>query len=145
MEFELGFLREVDAAFDRSRNQALLCGLFLPRILAAMSVAKMEAVYVAPGRAMKPGDKLLDLTIDLGGAFLQNCPPVSHYRFVLRERLELRTVLVKPGDDKEPGACLAVFATDAGESSDGPIARPVRFATAAILSHPGMWSTSARA
>ncbi len=105
-----------------------------------MSVALLEAVYGEPGQQMKSGERLFDVTIDLGGAFLQNCPPISHYRLVLRERAALRRVLAKPGDEIEAGACLAIFTTEPGESDEGAVVRPLRVATAAILAHPGMWS-----
>jgi hypothetical protein len=105
-----------------------------------MHFALLEAVYGHPGQEMRTGERLFDLTIDLGGAFLQNCPPISHYRLVLRERAAFRRALAKPGDEIEPGACLAVFTTEPDESGEGVIARPLRIATAAILSHPGMWS-----
>ncbi len=118
----------------------MLCSLLLPRIMEPMTVALVETVYGEPDQQMKSGDRLLDLTIDLSGAFLQNCPPISHYRLVLRERAALRRLLVQPGDEIEPGACLALFTTDPGESAEGAVARPLRVATAAILAHPGMWS-----
>jgi pyruvate/2-oxoglutarate dehydrogenase complex dihydrolipoamide acyltransferase (E2) component len=115
-------------------------GLILPKIMESMTVARIEAAYAAPGAEMKAGDRLFDLTIDLGGAFLQNCPPVSHFRLVLRERAILRRVIVNLGDDVEPGGCLAVFTSQPGEADDGPITRHLRVAVAGIIAHDGMWS-----
>jgi pyruvate/2-oxoglutarate dehydrogenase complex dihydrolipoamide acyltransferase (E2) component len=115
-------------------------GLLLPRIMEPMTVARIEAVHAAAGAALKPGDRLFDLTIDLGGSFLQNCPPISHFRLVLRERAILRRLNVNPGDDVEPGGCLAVFTTLPEEPEDGPMVRPLRIAVAGIIAQPGFWS-----
>jgi hypothetical protein len=115
-------------------------GLLLPRIMEPMTTARIEAAYAAPGAAMKPGDRLFDLTIDLGGAFLQNCPPISHYRLVLRERAVMRRLNVRPGQDVAPGDCLALFTTLPEEPEDGPVARSLRIAVAGIIGQPDLWS-----
>jgi hypothetical protein len=122
----------------------MLCSLILPTILGTMAEAIVECVYARPEASMKPGDKLLDLSIDLSGAFLQNCPPISYYRLIVRERAILRRMIAAQGEAHAPGDCLAVFSTEPGEADDGPIGRPVRITTAGILSHPAMWSTQAR-
>jgi hypothetical protein len=115
-------------------------GLFLPKLMEQMSLALVESVHGEAGRPMKSGEKVFDVTVDLGGVLVQNCPPISHYRLVLREGAVLARVLAIPGEEVEAGACLAVFTTEAEEVAEGPVERPVRIAAAAILSHLGMWS-----
>jgi pyruvate/2-oxoglutarate dehydrogenase complex dihydrolipoamide acyltransferase (E2) component len=118
-------------------------GLVLPKMIEHMTAATIEAVHVAPGRSLRAGEKLMDVSVDLGGAFLQNCPPISYYRLVLREAATLERVCVAPGDQCEPGAVLALFGSNADEPDDGTMGRPVRVATAGILPGSWMWSQTA--
>jgi hypothetical protein len=114
--------------------------LLLPRIIEPMTLATVEAIHVAPGAPLKVGDKLMDLSVDLGGAFLQNCPPISYYRLVLREAAVLRRLCVSLGDRPEAGAALAEFGQSAEADGGGPADREVRIAIAGILPGPWMWS-----
>ena len=120
----------------------MLYSLKLPKIMPAMSTAMIELIYVNVGDALKPGDKLLDITVDLGSSFSQNCPPISHYRIVAREKALVRRLLVAAGADCEAGAPLAIVGTDAAEPDDLEATRPLRIAVAGILRHAGMWSMS---
>src|SRR5580698_239552 len=122
----------------------MLYSLELPRVLPAMTTAKIEAVYVRPGDQLKAGDKILDLTIDLGSPFAQNCPPVSHYRIVAQEGALLRDLSVAAGDDREPLTSIAVFSVGSEEPADGSTARPLRTAVVGILRHADMWSMKQR-
>ena len=63
----------------------MLLDLRLPNIVPGMSTALIEVVYAKAGAALKPGERILDLTIDLGATFAQDCPPVTHYRLVAGE------------------------------------------------------------
>ncbi len=114
--------------------------LVLPKMIEQMTAATIEAIHVVPGRPLRAGEKLMDVSVDLGGAFLQNCPPISYYRLVLREAATLQRLCVSPGDQCEPGAVLAVFGSDVDEPDDAPMARAIRVATAGILPGSWMWS-----
>jgi len=118
-------------------------GLVLPKIIAHMTAATIEAVHVVPGRSLRVGEKLMDVSVDLGGAFLQNCPPISYYRLVLREPATLKRLCVTPGEQCEPGAVLALFDSGADGPDEAPADRAVRVATAGILPGAWMWSQSA--
>jgi len=120
----------------------MLLGLYLPKLLPDMTVAVVEAIYPAVGDTLPAGDKILDLSVDLGSGFRQDCPPISHYRLVAREAVRLRSIHISPGEACAPGVLMAVFGDDADPDE---IARPLRFATAGIVSHPGMWSARVRA
>jgi len=120
----------------------MLYDLTLPTIIPTMSTALIEVVYAKRDGALKPGDKLLDLTIDLGASFSQNCPPISHYRLVAREKAVVRRLSVAPGDMCKPGDLIAALASDVQEPCDLPAARPFRITVAGILRHATMWSTS---
>jgi hypothetical protein len=89
---------------------------------------------------VKAGDKILDLSIDLGAAYSQNCPPVSYFRIVSREHVMLRRFLVEAGDSCEPGAALAIFSDHRDEPIDGAPGRTLRVTLAGILHQKGMWS-----
>jgi len=114
----------------------LLLNLNVPRINDFMTSAIVEAVYARPGEAAPIGAKLFDLTVDLSAAAPHDCPPVSHYRIVSRERAWLHRLCVKPGDEPMVGAPLAVLATDPDEALDGEPARAARIAIAAIMHQP---------
>lgn len=112
----------------------------LPLIMPQMSAATIECVYVEPGEAVKMGSKLVDLRVDLSSAFAQECPPVSYYRMVLRERGFVRSIAASPGDLLEVDALIALFSTEADEPLDQTVARPLRTTIAGIMHHDGMVS-----
>jgi hypothetical protein len=105
-----------------------------------MKTALIESVYCVEGSELTMGTKLLDVSVDLSGAFAQNCPPISYYRMVLRDRLWLRKLFAAPGEHREPGELLALFSTDPDEPLDAAPARAARYMTAGIVYHEGMWS-----
>ena len=120
----------------------MIYGLKLPKIVPAMSTALIEAIYVQSHSELRPGEKILDVTIDLGGSFAQNCPPISHYRFVAREKAVVRRLFVAAGDACEPDSLIATFGTDPEEPADAAVVRPLRITIAGILRHAAMWSMS---
>jgi hypothetical protein len=103
----------------------------LPLISPHMSEARIECLHAAEGSVLKPGSKLLDLSVDLSTNFSQDCPPISFFRIIVRENVVLRELRVVPGqtckigEDLQPGA-----------------QRAVRLATAGIIHHGGMWTGS---
>lgn len=108
----------------------------LPAINANMTEASIERRYAEPGAALAIGTKLLDLRVDLSSAFSQDCPPISFYRIVMRERAYLRELRPADGEACPVGALIAIFSTEPGEPLDGVAARPIRVATAGIA-QPG--------
>ena len=112
----------------------------LPLISPHMSEALMECLYVAPGSALKTGDKLLDLSVDLSNAFPQDCPPISFFRIIMRENVVLRAFRLARGELCKVGELIAVFSTIADEARDQPAQRGIRFAKAGIIYHGGMWT-----
>jgi hypothetical protein len=111
----------------------VLLSLTLPRINVYMSTAVINQIYAAEGAALSVGGKLLDLTIDLSAAAPHDCPPVSHFRLVMRDRAWLRRLHIAPGDEPAVGASLALFSTVPDEPLDGAPARQVRLAIAGII------------
>ncbi|MGP0094546.1 MAG: hypothetical protein ACLPKB_32055 [Xanthobacteraceae bacterium] len=107
--------------------------LNLPNINVHMKSATFACVYAAVGDELGPGAKLFDLSVDLSAAFPQDCPPISYYRIVLRERAWLRQLDVRQGDEREVGGTLALFTGSSTEPLDSLPRRPVRFVTAGIL------------
>jgi hypothetical protein len=114
----------------------LLLNLVLPRINPHMATAKIDRVHASVGAAMPVGGKFLDLTIDLSAATPHDCPPVSHFRLVVRDKAWLRRLEVSPGDEPEVGAGLALFSTTPDEPLDGAPARAVRIAIVGIIPQP---------
>ncbi|WP_282760255.1 hypothetical protein [Komagataeibacter saccharivorans] len=112
----------------------------LSEIVPQMSGATIECIYAAIGDRLPMGAKLLDLSVDLSSAFAQECPPVSYYRLVLREAVFLRRFDAVPGKHYALGEQVALFSTDATETLNGPIGRPIRCTVAGIIHHEAMWS-----
>lgn len=117
----------------------MLLTLTLPRINDLMVNAKVTAIHAAVGSALAPGAALMDLCVDLSAVAAHDCPPVSYYRFVLRDRAVLRRLAVAAGDDAAVGALLAVFSTEANESLDCEASRPARITIAGILAETDGW------
>jgi hypothetical protein len=111
----------------------LLLSLTLPRINAHMTTAIVGLVHAGVGAALPIGGKLMDLTIDLSAAAPHDCPPISHYRLTLRDKVWLRRLDVAAGDEPEVGASLALFSTEPDEPLDAAPARAVRLAIAGVI------------
>lgn len=110
--------------------------LTMPRFGDQMQQARIETAYVTPGDELKPGSKLFDVRVDLGGAGTQDCPPLAFFRLVCLERAWVRTVAVRPGESLTDGAPLAEFTTTADEPLDTTATRPLRTSRASILATP---------
>ena len=117
----------------------MLLTLTLPRIHDLMTAATIEAVYARAGDALAIGAKLCDLTVDLSAVAAQDCPPISHFRLVLRERLWVRDVAAVPASEVVVGATLMRFTTTPDETLDGASAREVRVSIAGILAQVEAW------
>lgn len=120
----------------------MILALRLPRIHELMTSATVEAVYARVGTLLPVGAKLADITVDLSAAAAQDCPPISHYRLVLRERLWLRALSVARGDDVATGATIALFSTASDEPIDAAPGREVRTSIAGILAQSEAWQES---
>jgi hypothetical protein len=118
---------------------AVLLTLTLPRIHELMTSAKVEVVFARAGVELPVGARLADITVDLSSLAAQDCPPISHYRLVLRERAWLREVAVARGDDVPVGATLARLTTGEHDPLDAPPARDARIAIAGILAPADGW------
>jgi hypothetical protein len=110
----------------------LVLSLAVPRINVYMTSVIIDAIHAEVGAALPVGAKLLDLTVDLSAAALHDCPPIAHYRMIIRDRAWLRRLDVASGDEPQVGASLAVFSTEPDEPLDGPLQRQVRVAVAGI-------------
>jgi hypothetical protein len=118
----------------------VLLNLDLPRINPYADKASIRAVYATNDAALIVGAKLLDLTVDLSSAvILHDCPPISHYRLVLRDRVWLRRLDVAAGQTVGVGQPVALFSTDPDEPLDGPPARPVRVTIAGVMFQSAPW------
>ena len=111
----------------------MLLTLTLPRIQEQMTYGLVRRIYAAEGQALAVGTKLFDIRVDLSATAPHDCPPVSHYRLVVRERVWLRRLAVTEGDEAAVGATLAQLSTTADEPLDGGPARAVRIAIAGIM------------
>lgn len=122
----------------------MLLTLALPRINEYMTSARIDQIHSDVGAALGMGAKFLDLTIDLSEIAEQDCPPISHFRLAVRDRVWLRRLQVARGDTIEVDAPIAWFTTDADEPLDVAPSRSVRIAIAGILAPPERWQGESR-
>lgn len=111
----------------------MLLALTLPRIQDLMTVGVVLQVYAAEGQALAVGTKLFDIRVDLSAVTAHDCPPISDYRLVVRERVWLRRLAVKQWDEPAVGAMIAEFSTTPDEPVASGAARNVRIAIAGIM------------
>ena len=122
----------------------MLLTLSLPRINEPMLSAVIAAIHAPVGAQLAVGSKLVDLTVDLTAIAAQDCPPISHFRMVIRERAWLREIFVARGDEIAVAARIALFSTEPDEPLDAAPAREVRVAIAGILMQAPAWSDGGR-
>jgi len=122
---------------------SVILTLNLPRLNELMTTARVEKIHAGPGVLLEPGSAVLDLRVDLSDSFAHDCPPVSFYRIVLRERAWLRDLPNAPGADIEVGAPLARFSTEERESVQEQPSRLARVAIAGIVGDDSAWHDGA--
>lgn len=120
----------------------MLLELKLAKINPNMEAATIERIYAAADAALKIGDKLFDISVDLSSGFSQYCPPISYFRIVGREKVYLRKLHVSPGDSCEVGTLLATLSTEADENYEASSSRALRTTTAGISFSAEMWSAT---
>lgn len=120
----------------------MLLTLSLPRLNDLMITAVVETIHATPGAALATGAKLMDVSVDLSAVAAHDCPPISHFRIVLREPATLRRLEVGVGDAVPANARVALFSTQPDEPLDGAPARGVRVTVAGILSAVDDWGSS---
>jgi len=98
-----------------------------------MTSGTVTSLGIAAGDPLKVGSKLLDVRVDLSTAAPQDCPPIFYFRMVAREKGWVRKVAVSVGEEKSVGDVLALISTEPDEPLDGPVVRPLRVASAAIV------------
>lgn len=118
----------------------MIFGLTVPALNPNMELGVIEALHQVVGAEVKAGDKLLDLSIMLGANFAQDCPPISYFRLVVRERAWLRAILVDEGNACRAGTPLALFSTEPDEPLAAASSRPLRCVSASIMFSPAMFS-----
>ena len=118
--------------------------LRLTKINPNMNAAVVETIYATTGSALKVGDKLCDLSVDLSSGFSQYCPPISYFRVVVREKVWLQKLFIVTGGSYDVGQLMAVFSTEQDDPGEEAPARPLRITTAGIAHHSGMWSAGDR-
>lgn len=120
----------------------MLLTLTLPRLNPHMASAIVDVAHAKVGETLGVGGKLFDLTVDLSAAAPHDCPPVSHFRITLRERVWLRRLDVAAGDTPEAGASLALFSTEPEEPIDAAPARAARVTVAGVIAQSA-WDSGA--
>jgi hypothetical protein len=114
----------------------------LPAFARSDAVARLARLHASPGTWLDRGASLLDLTVDMSGGVVRDCPPVSTCRIVLQEPLWLRSLHVEEGEPIGAGATLALLSTDERSDPEDP-AREARIAVASILAFGDWWSGAA--
>ncbi len=121
----------------------MLLTVMLPAALEIGGEARVRRSSVGIGEAVGPGARLLDFSVDLSAGVAHDCPPIAHYRLVLRERGWLRSMTVAVGDAITAGAVLALLSTEQDEPLDAAPVRAARVTVASILFHAEGWGGQA--
>lgn len=111
----------------------MLLSLALPLLNPLMTDAVVDVCHAGMGTLVPIGGKLFDLTVDLSALAPHDCPPISHYRMLARDRAWLRRLEVAPGGQVAVGKALALFSTEPDEALDGVPARALRVSVASII------------
>ena len=114
--------------------------LILPQIVPQMTNARVECIYASVGDSLQIGTKLLDISVDLSSAFAQECPPVSFYRIVARDRGIIRLQDLVEGQKIDVGQVLSVITDTKEADTNAPVDRPLRATIAGIIHHEAMWT-----
>jgi len=120
----------------------LLLSLTLGRLNEHMTLGLVDKVHMASGASLPVGAKLLDIKVDLSGAQAHDCPPITYFRLVSRDRVWLRDLKITVGQSCEVGTLMALFSTTPDEPLEQPIEREVRTSVAAIIPPMG-WDLAA--
>lgn len=105
------------------------------------AVATVRVIHVLEGSYLPGGTKFLDFSADLGGGIPHDCPPISHYRIIIRDAAWLRRLDVEAGARLSPRALLALLSTEVDEPVDASPARAARVTVAGIILHDGWGET----
>lgn len=117
----------------------MLMALPLPAFGTAFVTATINALHAAEGAFLASGTALLDFSVDFSGGVAYDCPPISHFRVVIRDAGWLLRLSVAKGQAVEPGTMLAILGTEQGEDPDGQITREARVTLASMLHHDDWW------
>lgn len=104
----------------------MLFVLQVPTMNDRMLEATVLRVLVEPGTRIERGTPLVEMRVDLGAIFAQNCAPIFDVRVVANEGGWLRRVEVARGGVAAVGAPLAIVSSAPEESLEAPVARPLR-------------------
>jgi hypothetical protein len=104
-----------------------------------MTSAVIKAVHAKEGEPLPSGGKFLDVSVDLTSYAEHDCPAISYFRIVVRERAWVRRLSIAAGDEVAPGTPIAHLSTEPAEVLDGSPVRAARFSVAGILFQPEWW------
>lgn len=114
----------------------------VPFFSLARAEVRVARIHLGDGVLVARGQAVFDLTVDLSGGVVRECPPVSTCRIVLREEAWLRQVCVALGETVTPGQTLALLSI-APETPIEPPAREARVTAATMLRETDLWSREA--
>jgi hypothetical protein len=104
----------------------------LKNIVPDMTDAVIGPLHATLGQKLAVSSALMELTVDLSDIYLHDCPPVSHFRVVMREAVWLREWRVAQGARADVGGVLALFSTTEDEPLETPPSREVRVMIAGV-------------
>ncbi len=116
----------------------MLLTLAFPAALDIGGVAHVRLLHAGVGDYLAVGAAIMDFSVDLSAGTAHDCPPIAHYRLVLRDKAWLRRLAVGVGDIIDPAA-IGWLTTDVDEPLDGQPSRPARVTVASIVFHAPGW------
>lgn len=117
----------------------MLLAIELPRLHDLMTTAVVTAVHAVPGATLESGAPLFDIRIDLSHAAAHDCPPVSWFRVILRDRGVLRALTVAEDSEVAAGERVGLVASAPDESTSGEPARAARLTAVGLVGPDPEW------
>jgi pyruvate/2-oxoglutarate dehydrogenase complex dihydrolipoamide acyltransferase (E2) component len=114
----------------------MILSLNMPQLGALMVQGVIQEIHVSEGCRIDAGSKLFDIRVDLSEVAPQDCPPVSFFQMVSREKGWVRQLNCAIGQSHSVGQVLAVVSSDQDEPCDTSPLRPLRISTVGVLSAP---------
>ena len=120
----------------------MLVKLVMPEMGTSDDRIKIHAIYAAENGWLPLGARVMDVQLDQSAAAAHDCPPISTYLISIRERLWLRKLLVRPGDEVSTDTTIALLGTEENPDGDELMQRSARIAVVRVVSEPDWWNAS---
>ena len=111
----------------------MILAIRMPQMGNYMRNGTIRQLCVNTGAELKPGDHVVEVSVDLSDIAAQDCPPIYHFRVVAREHGCIRSLSITEGDVRDVGDLLGLVSTTPDETLEPGPTRDLRTARVGIL------------